>query len=60
MKIKDIIKKLESFDGEMQVRFMSTIESHRSVSVCGNADVSIDVDGDEVVVNVNGEETDSD
>lgn len=60
MKIKDLLKQFESFDGEMEVQFTSVIECHRSTSICENADVRISVEGNKVCVSVGGEETDSD
>lgn len=59
MKVKDILKMFENVNPEMNIRFETQIDSHRSTSVCNNADIRIDVEGDEVVVSMSGDETDS-
>lgn len=59
MKIKDLITQLESFNPELNIIFNISIEGQNgSVSVCDKPILHVEQEGDELMVSLDGDETD--
>ena len=60
MKVIELIEMLNKFDPNMSVIGVAEIESHRSVSICSGAHISVDANEYKVAITLSGEETDWD
>ena len=60
MLVKELIERLKEFNLEMEVDFVCSIETGRSLSICEDGEGFIEYDGERdcVVIEVSGEETD--
>ena len=59
MKIKDLINQLQSFNSELDIKFNISIEGgNGSVSICDNPILHVELEGDELMISLDGDETD--
>ena len=59
MKIKDLINQLQSFNSELDIKFNISIEGgNGSVSISDNPILHMELEGDELMISLDGDETD--
>lgn len=60
MKVQDLINKLQTFNPELNINFNISIERGRGVSVSEDPTLSLYEEQDELVFNLDGDETEDD
>ena len=59
MKIQQLIQQLQSFNSELNIKFNISIEGgNGSVSICDNPILHMELEGDELMISLDGDETD--